>query len=127
MAIEFEAYGHLMDGFWSSATNRRDDAFGGFARQPAPLHLVVIDAVRAAPFGPGVSSSASAWSPTRDSRRDSAAPRASRSRSRLAGSGKFDFLNIIRGRIDTDAALTGVIPITGMRSAPHPRFRRRGA
>ena len=27
--IEFEAYGHLMDGFWSPATNQRDDEFGG--------------------------------------------------------------------------------------------------
>ena len=41
---------------------------------------------------------------------------------RLAASGKFDFLNIIRGSIETDAALTEVIPITGMRSAPHLDF-----
>ncbi|MCL6305265.1 N-methylproline demethylase, partial [Streptococcus agalactiae] len=27
--IEFEAYGHLMDGFWSPATNRREDEYGG--------------------------------------------------------------------------------------------------
>ncbi|MCA3538416.1 MAG: N-methylproline demethylase, partial [Rhodobacter sp.] len=27
--IEFEAYGHLMDGFWSPATNRRTDDYGG--------------------------------------------------------------------------------------------------
>ena len=40
----------------------------------------------------------------------------------LAASGKFDFLNIIRGHIETDAALTEVIPITGMRSAPHLDF-----
>jgi NADPH-dependent 2,4-dienoyl-CoA reductase/sulfur reductase-like enzyme len=41
---------------------------------------------------------------------------------RLAASGKFDFLNIIRGHIDTDAALTGVIPIQGMRASPHLDF-----
>ncbi len=41
---------------------------------------------------------------------------------RLAASGKVDFLNIIRGTIETDAALTKVIPITGMRSAPHLDF-----
>src|SRR6478736_6535762 len=35
---------------------------------------------------------------------------------RLAASGKFDFLNIIRGSIETDAALTKVIPIQGMKS-----------
>jgi N-methyl-L-proline demethylase len=41
---------------------------------------------------------------------------------RLASSQKFDFLNIIRGSIETDAALTKVIPITGMRSSPHLDF-----
>jgi NADPH-dependent 2,4-dienoyl-CoA reductase/sulfur reductase-like enzyme len=38
---------------------------------------------------------------------------------RFAASGLVDFLNVIRGRIHTDAALTGVIPIQGMPSAPH--------
>jgi NADPH-dependent 2,4-dienoyl-CoA reductase/sulfur reductase-like enzyme len=33
-----------------------------------------------------------------------------------------DFLNIIRGHIDTDAGLTDVIPVQGMRSAPHLDF-----
>ncbi|RUV99277.1 N-methylproline demethylase, partial [Mesorhizobium sp. M1A.F.Ca.IN.022.05.2.1] len=41
---------------------------------------------------------------------------------RLARSGKVDFLNIIRGSIETDAALTKVIPVTGMRSSPHLDF-----
>ena len=36
--------------------------------------------------------------------------------------GLADFVNVIRGRIHTDAALTGVIPIQGMRSAPHLDF-----
>ncbi len=33
-----------------------------------------------------------------------------------------DFVNIIRGRIHTDAAMTDVIPIHGMKSAPHLDF-----
>ena len=33
-----------------------------------------------------------------------------------------DFLNVIRGHIDTDAGLTDVIPVQGMRSAPHLDF-----
>ena len=41
---------------------------------------------------------------------------------RLAASGRIDFLNVIRGRIETDALLTEVIPIAGMRSAPHLDF-----
>ena len=37
-------------------------------------------------------------------------------------SGLIDFLNIIRGRVFTDAHLTKVIPITGMASSPHLDF-----
>ena len=33
-----------------------------------------------------------------------------------------DFLNVIRGRIHTDPAMTDVIPIQGMKSAPHLDF-----
>ena len=41
---------------------------------------------------------------------------------RLAGSGKVDFLNLIRGHIESDAALSDVIPIQGAPSAPHLDF-----
>jgi NADPH-dependent 2,4-dienoyl-CoA reductase/sulfur reductase-like enzyme len=40
----------------------------------------------------------------------------------MARSGKVDFLNLIKGHIDSDAALTTVIPVQGMRSAPHLDF-----
>ena len=36
--------------------------------------------------------------------------------------GQLDFLNVIRGRIHTDADLTNVIPVQGMQSAPHLDF-----
>ncbi|EBY7415898.1 FAD-binding protein, partial [Salmonella enterica subsp. enterica serovar Alachua] len=41
---------------------------------------------------------------------------------RLKESGLIDYLNVIRGHIDTDAGLTDVIPIQGMASAPHLDF-----
>ena len=41
---------------------------------------------------------------------------------RLADSGQVDFLNVIRGHIDTDPGLTDVIPVQGMKSAPHLDF-----
>lgn len=34
----------------------------------------------------------------------------------------IDFLNVIRGNIATDAGLTDIIPIQGMRNAPHLDF-----
>ena len=41
---------------------------------------------------------------------------------RIARSGKLDFINLIRGHIDMDAALTRVIPISGVASAPRLDF-----
>jgi len=46
--IEFESYGHLMDGFWSPATNHRDDAYGGSLDNRLRFTNMVLDAVRAA-------------------------------------------------------------------------------
>ncbi|MET0574359.1 MAG: FAD-dependent oxidoreductase, partial [Mesorhizobium sp.] len=118
--IEFEAYGHLMDGFWSPATNRRTDDYGGSLDNRLRFTWRVIDAVRAAvgaEFIVGIRMVADedfAAGLSKDEGVEIAR--------RLAASGKFDFLNIIRGSIETDAALTKVIPITGMRASPHLDF-----
>ena len=41
---------------------------------------------------------------------------------RLAAAGLVDFINVVRGHIDSDNALLDVIPIMGMPSAPHLDF-----
>ena len=41
---------------------------------------------------------------------------------KLISTNNIDFLNIIRGHIDTDASLTKVIPTQGMPSSPHLDF-----
>jgi NADPH-dependent 2,4-dienoyl-CoA reductase/sulfur reductase-like enzyme len=41
---------------------------------------------------------------------------------RIAATGQVDFLNVIKGRIHTDPAMTDMIPIQGMKSAPHLDF-----
>jgi 2,4-dienoyl-CoA reductase-like NADH-dependent reductase (Old Yellow Enzyme family)/thioredoxin reductase len=118
--IEFEAYGHLMDGFWSPLTNRRDDDYGGPLDNRLRFSLRVLDAVRAA-TGPdfivGIRMIADEQVEKGISKEEGV-----EIARRLVAGGKVDFLNIIRGTIETDAALTNVIPITGMRSAPHLDF-----
>ncbi|MCY1126353.1 NADH:flavin oxidoreductase [Frigidibacter sp. RF13] len=118
--IEFESYGHFMDSFWSPATNRRTDEWGGSLENRLRFTHRVLDAVRAA-VGPefivGLRLVADEdWD--KGLSREEGVEIAQR----LASSGKIDFLNLIRGHIDTDAALTGVIPISGMASAPHLDF-----
>lgn len=118
--IEFEAYGHLMDGFWSPATNRRADGYGGSLENRMRFSMRVLDAVRDS-VGPdfvvGIRMVADEDMETGLSRAEGV-----EIAQILARSGKVDFLNIIRGHIDTDAALVDVIPVTGMRSAPHLDF-----
>ncbi|MBX3576397.1 MAG: NADH:flavin oxidoreductase [Rhizobiaceae bacterium] len=118
--IEFEAYGHLMDGFWSPATNQRDDDYGGAMDNRLRFSTRVIEAVRKA-VGPDFVVGIRMVADEDFSQGLSRAEGVEIAR-RLAASGKVDFLNIIRGSIETDAALTKVIPITGMRSSPHLDF-----
>ena len=118
--IEFEAYGHLMDSFWSPATNRREDEYGGSLDNRMRFSNLVISAVRKA-VGPdfivGIRMVADEdWDKglSRDEGMEIA--------KRFASSGKIDFLNIIRGHIEHDASLNNVIPIQGMAASPHLDF-----
>ncbi len=118
--LEIDAYGHLPDQFWSPATNHRDDEHGGSLDNRLRFTLRVLAAMREA-VGPrfilGVRMVADeAWEIglTREDGFEIAR--------RLKGSGLVDFLNVVRGHIDTDDALTDVIPMMGTRSAPHLDF-----
>jgi N-methyl-L-proline demethylase len=114
--LEVEAYGHLPDQFWSPATNRRTDAYGGDLDRRMHFSLRVLRAMREAvgeDFIIGLRMVA-------DEDWESGLTRADglEIARRFKASGLVDFLNIIRGHIDSDAALLQVIPIMGMRSAP---------
>ncbi|HSA83148.1 MAG TPA: NADH:flavin oxidoreductase, partial [Geminicoccaceae bacterium] len=118
--IELEAYGHLMDGFWSPATNRRSDDYGGSLDNRLRFTFQVLDAIRAA-VGPAFIVGLrlvvdEAWEKGLSRAEGLEIGR------RLVASGQVDFLNVIRGHIETDAALAEVIPIHGMASAPHLDF-----
>ncbi len=118
--IELEAYGHLMDGFWSPATNHRDDAFGGSLENRMRFSTMVTEAIRKA-VGPdfivGIRLVADEDWEKGLSREEGVAIATT-----LATAGQIDFLNVIRGHIDSDAALNEVIPIQGMRASPHLDF-----
>jgi 2,4-dienoyl-CoA reductase-like NADH-dependent reductase (Old Yellow Enzyme family)/thioredoxin reductase len=118
--IEIEAYGHLIDGFWSPATNRRTDAYGGSLDNRLRFAQDVLDAVRAAVGAEFVVGMRLVVDEDWDkgfSREDGM-----EIARRLVATGKVDFLNVIRGHIDSDAALSKVIPIHGTPAAPHLDF-----
>lgn len=118
--IELEAYGHLLDAFWSPGLNALDALFSGSLENRMRFPMQVLSAIRervGAEFIVGVRFSA-------DESREGGVGKAEGMEIglRLKDSGLVDFLNIIRGTIETDAALTGVIPLMGMKSAPHLDF-----
>lgn len=118
--IELEAYGHLTDQFWSPATNRRDDEFGGSLENRLRFTDMVTKAVRKT-VGPdfivGMRLVADEdWDKGLSREEGLEIVR------RLVGSGRIDFLNVIRGHIDSDVVLNEVIPIQGMRASPHLDF-----
>jgi len=118
--LEIDAYGHLPDQFWSPATNKRGDEYGGSLENRMRFSWRVFQAMREA-VGPrfllGARMVADEDWDIGLSKSDGIAIA-----QRLAGSGLIDFLNIIRGHLEHDNALTNVIPIIGMKSAPHLDF-----
>lgn len=118
--IELEAYGHLMDAFWSPRQNTLDGPWNGDLEARMKFSLDVLAAIRkevGQEFLVGVRYTADDLAPDGISAADGLAIG-----HRLKASGLVDFLNIIRGRVETDATLTDVIPVQGMRSAPHLDF-----
>ena len=118
--VEFECYGHLLDQFMSPFTNALPAPYGGSLENRARFTMEVLAACRkrvGERFLLGVRYTADEVEPGGiDAEEGIALGRMFRD------SGLVDFLNIIRGRIFTDAAMTDVIPIHGMKSAPHLDF-----
>lgn len=115
--VEFLAHGHLLDQFISPLTNRMEAPYGGSMENRARLALEVLAACRkrvgkkfilgiryggdeAQEGGTTIEEGVQLGKIFRDS-------------------GLVDYLNINIGRIHTDPAMTDMIPVQGMRSAPH--------
>ncbi len=118
--VELEAYGHLIDQFASPLTNELDGPYGGPLENRMRFCLDVFKAMRRRvgdDFILGVRYTADERLAGGTDKADGIA--ISRM---LKESGLIDYLNVIRGHIDTDPGLTDVIPIQGMASAPHLDF-----
>jgi len=119
--IELQVYGHLLDQFWSPLSNDLSGPYGADTlenRMRFPLD--VIDAIRkrvGADFIVGLR-----YTADEAQKGGITAAEGLEISRRLADTGSVDFLNVIRGRIHTDPAMTDVIPVQGMRSAPHLDF-----
>lgn len=117
--IELMGNGHLLDGFWSPATNQREDEWGGDRERRLRFPTEVIKAIRArvgTDFVVGVRMAVDEASP-----RGLLMEEGIKVARRLTDAG-IDFLSVLRGRIDTDEALAKVIAPMGTPSAAHLDF-----
>lgn len=118
--VELEAYGHLIDQFVSPLTNELDGPYGGSLDNRLRFCMEVFSAMRKRvgdDFILGIRYTADECLPGGTGRAEGI-----EISKRLKQSGLIDYLNVIRGHIDTDPGLTDVIPIQGMASAPHLDF-----
>jgi len=118
--VELEAYGHLIDQFASPLTNELEGPYGGSLENRMRFCLDVFKAMRERvgnDFILGVRYTADERLPGGTGKEEGI--EISR---RLRDSGLIDYLNVIRGHIDTDPGLTDVIPIQGMANSPHLDF-----
>lgn len=119
--IELQVYGHLLDQFWSPLTNDLVGPYGADTlenRMRFPME--VLDAIRkrvGSDFIVGLRFTADEVQKGGITAEDGL-----EISKRLAASGQVDFLNVIRGRIHTDPAMTDTIPVQGMQNAPHLDF-----
>jgi N-methyl-L-proline demethylase len=115
--IELQAYGHLIDQFWSPITNALDPPYGGSLDGRLKFTFDILAAIRervGSDFIVGVRFTADEALEGGISKTEGLAIS-----QRLRASGMIDFLNVVRGHIDTDPGLTDLIPVQGMPSAPH--------
>ena len=115
--IELLAHGHLLDQFISPLTNQMDAPYGGNLENRARLLLEVVAACRKRvgdKFILGVRFGGEEAQAGGTTIEEGVALG-----KLLRASGMVDYMNINRGRIHTDPAMTDMIPIQGMKSAPH--------
>ena len=115
--IEISAYGHLLDSFWTPLVNRRSDEYGGSLENRVRFSLEVLEEVRkqvGEQFIVGLRMSGN-----EDIRGGLTQQDCVWIAQRLVGTGMLDFVNIIKGIVSSDEALSRVIPAMGTPTAPH--------
>ncbi|TDT76735.1 hypothetical protein BDE40_0004 [Litoreibacter halocynthiae] len=119
--IELQVYGHLLDQFWSPLTNDLVGPYGADTlenRMRFPMDVLAAVRKRVGDdFIVGFR-----YTADEAQKGGITAEEGIEISRKLAASCQLDFLNVIRGRIQTDPAMTDVIPVQGMKSAPHLDF-----
>ncbi len=118
--FELECASHMIAHFWSPATNKREDEYGGSLENRMRLVMDILTAIRkriGSEYIVGVRMVCDEdWDKGLSRNEGVEIAR------RLTASGMIDFVNVIRGHVAKDEALSRVIPNMGSPSAPHLDF-----
>lgn len=119
--VEIMTHGHLLDQFMSPLSNELDGPYGKATLQTRmQLTLDIIDAVRkrvGEDFIVGTR-----FAPDEAQTGGITEEMGMQIAHMFKATGQLDYLNINRGRIHTDPAMTDMIPVQGMKAAPHLDF-----
>ena len=118
--IEIEAYGHLLDSFWTPTINRRTDKYGGTLNNRMRFSLEVLEAIRRQvgdDYIVGVRMSFD-----EDVEGGIQFDEGLRIGEILVDTGMIDFISVIRGHVDSNEGMSNVIPNMGTPQAPYLEF-----
>jgi 2,4-dienoyl-CoA reductase-like NADH-dependent reductase (Old Yellow Enzyme family)/thioredoxin reductase len=119
--IELQVSGHLLDQLWSPLTNQLTGPYGADTLENRlRFPLDVLAAIRKRVGDTFIIG----FRYTADEVQENGIDEAEgiEITKRLCANGQLDFLNVLRGRIHTDPAMVDMIPVQGMKGAPHLDF-----
>ncbi|SVA43431.1 uncharacterized protein METZ01_LOCUS96285, partial [marine metagenome] len=118
--VEIEAYGHLLDSFWSPRTNLRTDHYGGSLENRTRFSLEIMEEIRKQVGNDYIVGIRMVF--------DEDLPDGLRLEEglkigeMLVNTGALDFINVIKGHVDTQEGLSHIIPNMGTVAAPQLEF-----
>ena len=118
--VEIEAYGHLLDSFWSPRTNLRTDRYGGSLENRARFSIEIMEEIRKQVGNDYIVGIRMVF--------DEDLPDGLRLEEglkigeMLVNTGALDFINVIKGHVDTQEGLSHIIPNMGTVAAPQLEF-----
>jgi len=122
--VEIEAYGHLLDAFWMKRTNFRTDRYGGSLENRVRFSLEVLEEIRKQVgndyivgirmvFDEGLDENLAGGLRLEEGLKIG---------EMLVETGALDFINIIKGHIDTEEGESLVLPSMGIPASPYLEF-----
>ena len=122
--VEIEAYGHLLDAFWSPRTNFRTDSYGGSLENRARFALEVLEEIRKQVGSAYIVGIRMVFDEALDSHLDGGLrlEEGLKIGEMLVKTRGLDFINVIQGHIDTQEGLSHIIPNMGTPAGPQLEF-----